>query len=139
MGGGGGFLLVTLYVMFMFLNAFIGKIIQKKWFWEIIMLLHSQHNIYRYIIIDIVLIYVSVKFVFTMQLGLVGSSVNVTIRNEVTVPKILKIVDLLIEKNLAAVKLGTLVVKMVRSRSRSCRISQSTIPKVLWETRKIIF
>jgi hypothetical protein len=48
-------------------------------------------------------------------------------------------VDLLIEKNLAAVKWGTLVVKMVRSRSRSCRISQSTIPKVLWETRKIIF
>jgi hypothetical protein len=48
-------------------------------------------------------------------------------------------VDLLIEKNLAAVKWGTLVVKMVRSRSRSCRISQSTIPKELWETRKIIF
>jgi ABC-type Fe3+-siderophore transport system permease subunit len=137
--GGGGFLLVTLYVMFYVSQCLYRQNNPKKWFWEIIMLLHSQHNIYRYIIIDIVLIYVSVKFVFTMQLGLVGSSVNVTIRNEVTVPKILKIVDLLIEKNLAAVKWGTLVVKMVRSRSRSCRISQTTIPKVLWETRKIIF
>jgi hypothetical protein len=48
-------------------------------------------------------------------------------------------VDLLIGKNLAALKLGTFVVKMVRSRSRSCRISQSTIPKELWEIRTIIF
>jgi hypothetical protein len=69
----------------------------------------------------------------------VGSSVNITIRIEVTVPKILKMVDLLIGKNLAALKLGTFVVKMVRSRSRSCRISQSTIPKELWENRTIIF
>jgi hypothetical protein len=48
-------------------------------------------------------------------------------------------VDLLIEKNLAAVKWGTLVVKMVTNLSSSCSISQSTIPKELWENRTIIF
>jgi hypothetical protein len=48
-------------------------------------------------------------------------------------------VDLLIEKNLAALKWGIFVVEMARNLSRSCRIAQSTIPKELWETRTIIF
>jgi hypothetical protein len=56
-----------------------------------------------------------------------------------TVPKILKMVDLLIGKYPAALKQGAFVVKMVRNLSRSCRILQSTIPKELWDTRKIIF
>jgi hypothetical protein len=78
-------------------------------------------------------------FVFTMQSGRLGLNVTRTIRNEITVPNILKMVDLSIDKNLAALKLRRFVVKMLKNLSRSSRFSQSTIPKVLSETRKIVF
>jgi hypothetical protein len=66
-----------------------------------------------------------------MQLGWVGSNVTKTIRNEVTVPKMLKMVDLLIEKNLAALKSGRFVAKILKNLSRSSCFSQSTIFGVL--------
>jgi hypothetical protein len=64
---------------FMFLNAFIGKIIQKSGFGKLLCC-YTVNIIFIDILllIYLVLIYVSVKFVFTMQLGLVGSSVNIT-------------------------------------------------------------